>query len=112
MCVRLVIRVFQGLKKLSADTVACSARLLPMVYFVLLAAVAFAPDALGAEGAPGFSPVIWPALAVGIVLGGGLVAAFFLIRRSRGQGTIMEGADGEHFHQIADLAGDWVWEMD
>ena len=112
MCVRLVIRVFQGLKKLSADTVACSARLLPMVYFVLLAAVAFAPDALGAEGAPGFSPVIWPALAVGIVLGGGLVAAFFLTRRSRGQGTIMEGADGEHFHQIADLAGDWVWEMD
>ncbi len=47
-----------------------------------------------------------------MVLGGGLAWAFFYARRSRGHGELLENIDDGDFYQIADLAGDWVWEMD
>ncbi|MBC8339307.1 MAG: PAS domain S-box protein [Alphaproteobacteria bacterium] len=79
------------------------------------AAIAFPPPALAAGvsgvGAGEFWDS-WPALALGLILGTGLASAVFLSRRSRGHGTVLEGGDGEHFRQIAEFAGDWVWEMD
>jgi PAS domain-containing protein len=108
---RRVLRLFQGLIKPSADTVAFSARLLLTANFVLLVMAGFAPGALAAEGAAGPS-IFWPALGAGMVLGGGLAWAYFYARRSRGHGELLENIDDGDFHQIADLAGDWVWEMD
>ena len=50
---------------------------------------------------------LWPALAVGVAMGGGLGAIFFALRRFKGHGTAHEGGEAETFREIADFAGDW-----
>ncbi len=78
----------------------------------------------------GFLSVAWPALTkaaetvpagdmamssrlvlgVGVVMGIVLTLLVFSLRRIRDHGRALKG--GRHFRDVADFAGDWVWEMD
>jgi len=52
----------------------------------------------------------WATLAIGMAFGITLTLIILSLRRIRNHGRALRG--GEDFRDIADFAGDWVWEMD
>ena len=60
----------------------------------------------------GDTALLWAALGVGVgvTMGAALTLIILSRRRLRDQGRMLKG--GEQFRQIAEFAGDWVWEMD
>ncbi len=54
--------------------------------------------------------ISWTILGVGAIMGIALTLMILSFRRIRAHGRALKG--GGHFRDVADFAGDWVWEMD
>ena len=76
-----------------------------------MALMAFLGMANAAENAAGADAKIsWIILFIGVTIGVLLTLMVLSLRRIRDHGRALKG--GEDFRDVADFAGDWVWEMD
>ncbi len=95
----------RGIRK-SAKASLALAGFLSAVWPAVIPQVAEAAETV----ATGDMAISWTILGVGVIMGIALTLIVFSLRRVRDHGRALK--EGRLFRDVADFAGDWVWEMD